>query len=166
MDLTDKQIRFCEEYLVDMNGTQAAIRAGYSEKTANEQASRLLANVNIQEKIRGLKQELSERTMVNAQKVIDELAKIAFFDMRNIFSADNTMLDIRQLEDKDVAAIASVEIYEEFVGGGEDKQFVGQTKKIKLWDKVAALDKLGKHFGIYERDNNQKQAIIKFKDAE
>lgn len=160
MDLTDKQIRFCEEYVVDMNATQAAIRAGYSEKTARQIASEYLSKPNIQEKISLLKKELSEKTGVNAQRVINELARIAFFDMRNLFSADNTMLDIRQLEYNDVAAIASVEVYEEFVGGGADKQFVGQTKKIKLWDKVAALEKLGKHFGIFEKDNKQKQTVV------
>ena len=166
MDLTDKQLRFCEEYVVDMNATQAAIRAGYSEKTANEQASRLLANVSVQEKISLLKKELSEKTGVNAQMVINELARIAFGDVRCMFSADNNLLDIRQLEDKEAATIASVEIFEEFSGRGENKTFIGYTKKVKMWDKVAALDKLGKYFGIYERDNNQKQTDIKILQIE
>lgn len=64
--MTDKQARFCEEYMIDLNATQAAIRAGYSPKTANEQAARLLANVSIQNRIAQLQAEQSRRTGVSA----------------------------------------------------------------------------------------------------
>jgi len=68
MDLSEKQKRFCEEYTVDFNGLQAAIRAGYSEKTANQQASRLLTKVNIQQYIKGLQEKLSKKNGNNQRK--------------------------------------------------------------------------------------------------
>ena len=76
--LTPKQERFCEEYLIDLNATQAAIRAGYSEKTAREQAAQNLSKLNIQEKIAELKAERSKRTEITQDRVIKELAAMAF----------------------------------------------------------------------------------------
>lgn len=76
--LTEKQKRFCDEYLIDLNATQAAIRAGYSARTANEQGARLLANVSVQEYIARKMAERSRRTGVNQDRVVLELAKIAF----------------------------------------------------------------------------------------
>lgn len=75
--LTEKQKRFCDEYLIDLNATQAAIRAGYSARTANEQGARLLANVSVQEYIARKMAERSRRTGVNQDRVVLELAKIA-----------------------------------------------------------------------------------------
>lgn len=160
MQLTDKQIRFCEEYIIDMNGTQAAIRAGYSEKTARQIASEYLSKPNIQEKISLLKKELSEKTGVTAQMVINELAKVAFLDPRDLFSVDNALLNVRQLDDKSAGAISSIEVYEEYGVVDDERQPIGQTKKIKFWDKVSALEKLGKHLGIFEKDNTQRSDRI------
>ncbi len=75
--LTPKQQRFCQEYLVDFNATQAAIRAGYSKKTANEQGSRLLANINIKSEISKGMAELSEKTKGNAQWVLENLIEVS-----------------------------------------------------------------------------------------
>jgi len=75
--LTDKQKRFCEEYLIDFNGTQAAIRAGYSKKTAQQQASRLLSNVVVQDYLSELRGELKERSLVDAQYITEGLKRIA-----------------------------------------------------------------------------------------
>jgi len=76
--MTDKQARFCEEYMIDLNATQAAIRAGYSPKTAQEQSARLLSNVMVQNRLAQLQAEQSRRTGVSADRVVRELAKIAF----------------------------------------------------------------------------------------
>lgn len=83
MALTPKQKRFCEEYLIDLNATQAAIRAGYSPKTAEQTASRLLRNVKVQEYIAKRQKELSRSTEITQERVIKELALIAFL-MRRI----------------------------------------------------------------------------------
>lgn len=157
--MTNKQIQFAHEYLVDFNGTQAAVRSGYSAKTANEQAVRLLANVSIQELIKELQTQQQKRTNVTADMVINELAKIAFSDISRIFTPDNAIKAVNLMDEKDTAAIASVEVDETVKIDDAGENFVtGATKKVKLWDKLKALDALGKHFGIFEKDNKQKEA--------
>lgn len=76
-NLTDKQERFCQEYVIDLNGTQAAIRAGYSEKTANEQAARLLAKVSIKAKINQLQNSVADRLNINLEWVMTRFKEIS-----------------------------------------------------------------------------------------
>lgn len=83
--LTDKQQRFVDEYLIDLNATQAAIRAGYSAKTADQQGSRMLANVKVQQAIAERMAERSKRTGVNQDRVVLELAKVAFLKISVIW---------------------------------------------------------------------------------
>ena len=87
-ELTDRQARFCEEYLIDLNATQAAIRAGYSEKTAREQAAQNLSKLNIQEKIAELKAERSKRTEITQDSVIQELAAVARAEVKGERAVD------------------------------------------------------------------------------
>lgn len=87
-ELTDKQARFCEEYLIDLNATQAAIRAGYSEKTANRIASELLSKLDIQEKIAELKAERSKRTEITQDSFIQELAAVARAEVKGVRAVD------------------------------------------------------------------------------
>lgn len=87
-ELTDKQARFCEEYLIDLNATQAAIRAGYSEKTAREQAAQNLSKLNIQEKIAELKVERAKRTEMTQDSVIQELAAVARAEIKGVRAVD------------------------------------------------------------------------------
>src|SRR4051794_8476560 len=82
--ISPKQDRFCREYVVDLNGTQAAIRAGYSAKTANEQASRLLAKVNIQNRVKELQQKVAERVEVSAAQILAEIDELAMMDFGKI----------------------------------------------------------------------------------
>lgn len=150
-NLTPKQRRFCHEYIIDLNGTQAAIRAGYSENSAKEIASENLTKPNIQNFIQELNQERQNATGITAQRVIEELGKIAFSDIRELMTVDNALMDIKQLDDNTAGAVASIEVDEIRMSG----MAVGETKKVKLWDKIRALDSLGKHFGIFEKDNSQ-----------
>lgn len=87
-ELTAKQALFCEEYLIDLNATQAAIRTEYSEKTANEQGARLLANVSVQEKIAELKAERAKRTEMTQDSVIQELAAVARAEVKGVRAVD------------------------------------------------------------------------------
>lgn len=87
-ELTDRQTRFCEEYLIDLNATQAAIRAGYSEKTANRIASELLSKLDIQEKITELKAERAKRTEMTQDSVIQELAAVARAEVKGVRAVD------------------------------------------------------------------------------
>jgi len=153
--LTLKQERFCEEYVIDMNGTQAAIRAGYSENTANEQASRLLTNVNIQTKVSELRDGIQERTNITADNVVKELAKIGFMTIDELFEEDGCFKKVAKLSDKAKASVSSVKITERTYGK-DDRETTEKTTEMKLWDKGKALVELGKHLGIFKEDNEQK----------
>lgn len=140
MRMTDKQERFCEEYMIDLNATQAAIRAGYSPKTANEQGSQLLAKLSIQNRIAQLQAEQSRRTGVSADRVVRELAKIAFVNAADLIDPKTASLKSDVSHD-DLAAVQSVKV-KTF---GED----GLEQEVKLADKLRALDLLGKHLGMF-----------------
>lgn len=151
MSLNEKQQRFVEEYLVDLNGTQAAIRAGYSKKTAGQQAFELLKKPEIQHAISQAQAERSERTRVKQDDVIREIARLAFSDLRKTMAEDGSLLDPHEWDDDTAAAISSVEIVTTHNGDADAQGRKGpeHTKKIKVWDKNSALDKLARHLGMY-----------------
>ena len=167
MALTEKQKRFVEEYLVDMNATEAAKRAGYSEKTAYSIGFENLRKPEIQEEIQAMREKQAKRTGVTADRVIQEYARIAFFDPRKLFEDNGSPRDISCLDDETAAALVGLDVYEEYVGVGEDRQLAGYTKKYKVADKLRALEALGKHLGIFDgkggqtdgRENNLLDAI-------
>lgn len=103
--LTEKQQRFVEEYLIDLNATQAAIRAGYSAKTADQQGSRMLANVKVQQAISVAMAERSKRTGINQDRVVLELARIAFVKMTDLVDSHGRIKD--NATDDDLACIES-----------------------------------------------------------
>lgn len=139
--MTKKQKRFAEEYLIDLNATQAAIRAGYSPDTANEQGSRLLANVSVSNEISRAMAARSKRTGVNADRVVQELAKIAFVNATEVIDPETATVKEDALPE-DTAAIQSVKV-KTF---GED----GLEREIKMADKLKALELLGKHMGMFK----------------
>lgn len=147
--MNQKHKAFASEYVIDYNATQAAIRAGYSEKTAYSQGARLLKNVEIQEAIKKLEEAASERTAITKDMVLKELARVAFVDPRKLFDEEGRPKDIRFLDPDTAAALASVDIYEEFDYNGDDKELSGYTKKYKWADKLRALEILGKHLGMF-----------------
>ncbi len=112
-ELTGKQQRFCEEYLIDLNATKAAIRAGYSEDSAGAIGHENLKKPEIQEFISARQKELQEATGITQKRVLEEYAKIAFFDIRSLYTPDGGLKDIRQLDDNAAGAISSVESVEE-----------------------------------------------------
>lgn len=145
--LPPMQERFCLEYVKDLNGTQAATRAGYSAKTANEQASRLLANVNIAARIAELQQTVADKAGVTALGLLTELRRVAYADMRAIFDADGKLLPIKDLPDDVAASLASVEVERRTEGHGEDAE-VYHVHKVKRWDKLRAVEMLMKHLNL------------------
>ena len=151
MSLSAKQNRFVEEYLIDLNATQAAIRAGYSKKTAYAQGQRLLKHVEVQEAAQKAMQERSQRTLVTQDRVLLELARIGFSDLRNCLTSSGHLIDPQDWDDETAAAISSIEVVTNRSGekDADDRPIVEHTHKIKLWDKNSALEKLGKHLGMY-----------------
>ncbi len=160
--LTPKQKRFVSEYLIDLNATQAAIRAGYSPKTANEQGARLLANVSIAQTIQKAMQDREQRTEITQDRVLQEYARLAFYDPRKLFQPDGTPKPIEALDDDTAAALSGLEVREEFEGTGENRTFAGYTKKYKLANKLGALDSLAKHLGLFDtKEEDSEDETIK-----
>lgn len=147
--LTPRQQRFVLEYLVDLNATQAAIRAGYSAKTAKQQGARLLTYADIAAEVQTRRERLSARTQVTAERVIQELARLAFVDPRAIFNPDGSMKPVTDWDEDTARALSGCEVTEEFAGRGEERESVGFTKKVKFWDKKGALELLGKHLALF-----------------
>lgn len=155
--MTEKQKRFVDEYLIDLNATQAAIRAGYSPNTAAEIGCENLIKPNIQNAIAKAMAERSRRTGVTADRVINELAKIAFVNAADIIDDESATIKPTALAE-DTAAIQSVKV-KYF---GDD----GVEREIKLADKLKALDLLGRHLGIFKENIELKADITSEKLAD
>jgi phage terminase small subunit len=150
-ELTEKESRFCEEYPIDFNATQAAIRAGYSEKTAGAIGHENLKKPKIQAKLSEVIQKTGEQLGITRERVMQEIGRLAFVDIRKAFTIDGALKPITEMDDETAAALAGLEVYEEKVSdpGADETVVAGQTKKIKLYDKTKALEMLAKHFKIY-----------------
>ena len=148
--LTPKQQCFVEEYLVDLNATQAAIRAGYSEKTAEQQGARLLGNVKVRAAIDAGKQARTERTETDQDKVLQELKRLVYSDVRACFNEDGSLKPITEWPDEAAAAVSSIEVVTKLGAFKEDgSREVDHVHKIKVWDKNSAIDKLMKHLAMF-----------------
>ena len=140
--LTEKQQLFVDEYLIDLNATQAAIRAGYSVKTANEQGSQNLAKLSIQQAIAEKMAERSRRTGVNQDRVVLELAKMAFVKMTDVVDSNGKIKE--NATDDDLACIESVKYKHSDTETGYSVE-----REVKIGSKLKALELLGKHLGMW-----------------
>lgn len=145
--LSPKAQRFINEYLKDGNGKQAAIRAGYAPKAAEVQASRLLRNVQVADAIRTRQQQLQERAGVSAQRVVEELARIGFVDIRRVFRADGRLIAPKQLPEDVARAIASVEVTTSTTGTGKARK-TETVAKVRFWEKPKALHTMAHILGM------------------
>lgn len=137
--LTPKQARFVEEYLVDLNATQAAIRAGYSSRRASEFGYSLLQKNTVQSAIEAAQRERSARTGVTADRVVQEIARVAFSSLSDVMTWGPSGAQVRpdnEITPEATAAIAEITATKAVV-------------KVKLHNKVAALEHLAKHVGLY-----------------
>ena len=153
--LSEQRQRFVDEYLIDLNGTQAAIRAGYSAKTAQEQSSRLLSNVMVQEAISKAMAERSKRTGINQDRVVLELAKLALVKMTDIVDRQGRIKD--GVTDDDLACIESIKYKESESDTGSSVE-----REVKIASKIKALELLGKHLGMWndKLDVNIVQPVV------
>ena len=143
--LTAKQTLFVEEYLIDLNGKQAAVRTGYSAKSAEVQASRLLRNTAVQAALGEAMQARSQRTKVTADRVVAELAKLAFADMRDYWPLPGETIDLHRLDEDRTAAVEEISISETVDPAG----VLHRRTRLKLHDKKRALDSLARHLGMF-----------------
>ncbi|MGN0619208.1 MAG: terminase small subunit [Ruminiclostridium sp.] len=143
MLITRKQKLFCDEYLIDLNATQAAIRAGYSVETAGSIGSENLKKPEISAYIGKAMAERSKRTGITADRVINEIAKVGFVKATDLIDP-NTATIRSEASEEDLACIQSIKV-KNTVGA----DFETTEREIKLCDKLKALEQLGRHTGIF-----------------
>lgn len=153
--LTGKQLRFVEEYMIDLNASAAARRAGYAPKRADVIGFENLRKPEIQQAIQAKRRERSASTGITAERVVKEIARIAFADPRSVmeWSAHGvTLRDSASLTDDQAAAVMEV---------SETRSESGGSLKVKLHNKVEALEKLARHVGLYNprEDDSASNAI-------
>ncbi len=146
MALNPKQTRFVAEYLVDLNATQAAIRAGYSEATAHSAGPRLLGNVGVAAAIAKQTARQLERTDLTASRVLEELRRLSFCDMRGFYDEHGNLKPIQELNDEQGSALAGMEVIIKNAEAGDG--VTDRVHKFKVWDKTRALEMLAKHFKL------------------
>ena len=161
MPLNEKQSRFVEEYPIDLNATQAAIRAGYSAKTAYSQGQRLLKHVEVSQAISDALSQRSQRTEITQDRVLQELAKIGFADMRKLlrWTGNRPQMNEDVAEESGEVEISVANFIQLFDSDELDDDIaasiseISQTKdgalKVKLHDKQAALVSIGRHLGMF-----------------
>ena len=143
--LTAKQQKFVDEYLIDLNATQAAIRAGYKKtEYTDTNANKLLENTRIREAVDKSMAERSRRTGINQDRVIQELARIAFVNPQNVINSEDASIRTDDTED-DLACVQSVKVK---TMDGEKGSSV--EREVRLNDKMRALELLGKHLGMFK----------------
>jgi phage terminase small subunit len=150
--LTPKQQKFVDEYLVDLNATQAAIRAGYSSTNADKIGSQLLGKTRVSEAIQQAMQKRGQRTGVTQDQVIRQLAKVAFLDIRDVVTWDEKSIRIRPSADVDGTVLTEV---------SETMTESGWTKKIKIADRMRALELLGKHLGTFIPEQERQESMLR-----
>lgn len=165
--LTEQQRQFVRAYTLHRNATQAAIDAGYSKATAQQQGSRLLSHVVVKAAIEQVRVDEQVRTESHIAQVVSDLdltverllreaMRIAFFDIRKLYGPDGSLKALHELDDDTAAAITGIDVQELWGGSGEDRQVIGVVKKWKAAAKDKALDMLFKHRNLYAADNDGK----------
>jgi len=157
--LTEKQKQFCHEYVIDFNGAQAAIRAGYSEDTAKEIASENLTKPNVNAYVKALTAKKRDKNELLADRVIAELVKVGFANIQDYIDTGNSVTDLTLISKGKAAAVASVKKSVTTFEGGEK-----ETVEFKLHDKISALEKIGRHLGLFEADNKREVLLKMGKD--
>lgn len=163
--ISPKIKRFCREYVKDHCGAKAAIRAGYSTKTATEQASRMLRKVNVQELIRKYEDKLLNELEIDSKEILREYKKIGFSNIKDFLKFDENGVVFNNSEDVDGSIISEVSSEEIITETGEENPI--RTKrvkfKLKLHDKEKALDALARHKNLFKEDNESQKEPIKIK---
>jgi len=157
--ISPKRRIFIEEYLKDFNGTEAAKRAGYAPNSAYDHAFRLLKRDDIQQEIETRLQKRLEKIGVTKDRVLQEIARLAFGDTRKLFRKDGSLLMPNEWDDDTAAAVAGMEITEEYGGRGEERALTGYTKKVKQWEKTRALELLGRHLKLFGDKNGDNGGV-------
>lgn len=156
-EVNERKKRFAVEYVANGgNQTQAAIAAGYSVLSAPVAGSKLTKDNEVRGAIGEAAALALEKSGITAERVLKELSRIAFADPRKLFDSSGRLRPIHTLGDDEAAVIASMDHDTMWSGRGPSREAVGETSKVRMWDKMSALDKAMKHLGLFERDNSQR----------
>lgn len=147
--LTPKQRMFALEYLVDLNATQAAIRAGYSGDTAAAIGAENLRKPHIRSLIDAALEKREQKLELKAERLLQELLRIGLVDIGQAFNDEGGLRKLKDMPEDVRRAISGIEVEELFEGRGEDREHVGQLRKVKFWDKTRGLELLGKHLKLF-----------------
>ena len=161
--LTPKQKRFCEEYLMDVNATQAAIRAGYSHRSANRIGSENMSKPVIKHEILKNQKERAERIQLDADRVLQEIACVGLFDIRSLFTKRGKLKPIHTMDEATTRALAGIDISQQHVSKRRVKEDRNKCEgnveyermefervvKVKVRDKLKALELMGRHLGMF-----------------
>jgi phage terminase small subunit len=147
--ITTQQLRFIELLVVESkSATDAAIGAGYSEKTSAQIGYNLIhKNVYVMDAIKKRREELSMRSLATRERWLEEICRLAFFDPAQLFEDDGSLKRMKDMPEDARRILAGLEVAELFAGSGDDRQAIGLLKKVKLPDKLAGLTLLGKAEG-------------------
>lgn len=157
--LSNMQASFCEFFSITMHGVESARKAGYSEKILGGQASTLLKNENCQRYIAYLREQQLAKMGVSQQRVLEELARLAYADPLEMYDEDGCIRKISEIPEDLRRAITKIETKEIFEQDGRRKKYVGDAKTVILGAKEKALEMIGRHVGLFEKDNKQKRDI-------
>lgn len=159
--ITLKQDKFVLAMLDGMTATDAYVHAYNTERMKREsiinKAYELSNSKVIQDRMAELRKPVIEKAQLTLEAVIRENMKLAFFDVRTMFDERGALKPVSEWDEAIGGSVSSIEVFEEFAGSGQNRVKIGETKKVKFWDKGAAIDKLMKHLGGYEQDNKQKE---------
>lgn len=156
MALTDVKLAFCYEYVVDCHRMHAMQRIGYSGKHPSVQASKWLEDPEIKQKIAELQANKMREINLSAFDVLSELKILITSDIKDFVDDSNGIVSLKSLPSSKTRAISKITRTQRFNLYGEEEI----TTRLEFWDKNSALEKLGKHFGVFEADNRQRQPLI------
>ena len=150
-----RQEEFCLRYWKSRNRIASYRGAGYiarTDNTASVMAHHLLKNANVQARLLELQREAAARAEITEARVMRELGRVAFSDLRDYYAENGTMKPTHEWSTQQARAVAAIEVEETFAGKGKDRVWTGYVKRVKLWDKMVALNMLAKHFKIVDAD--------------
>jgi len=155
-----KVAKFIKQYPRDRNGKQAAIRAGFSAKTAESAASRLLRNVNVREAVNRELERYADHVEIKIKSVLRGINDLTRYDAGKMFNEDGTAKDIKDLDDRERAAIEGFEFVNLYEGEGDQKHCFGQLRKFKMANKGANFERLRAHLAPLKMNGHTSNALV------
>ena len=156
--LNDRQTRFVEEYLVDLNATQAAIRAGYSVKAAGKIGHENLRKPEIASEVERRKAQQLDTADLSAVRILEELRRLATVDVRSFFQSDGSLKPMAEWTPEQGAAVSSMEVIIKNAEAGDG--ITDRIHKFRLWDKPRSLEMLAKHFALLTEQMQVKGEVV------